>query len=209
MIVHFLSKLIKKARLSSIRASTIHHSSKIEAGSSVLFSSFDRHSFCGYDCDIYYSSIGSFTSIASGAVIGGAEHPMEWVGMSPVFYKGRDSVTKKFSNFELNDPSITIIGHDVWIGRSVIIKSGVTIGNGAVIGAGSVVTKDVPPYAIYAGNPANLIRYRFSRELSSELESTKWWLLDDTNLGYLSQYIKQPEKFLKEFYRLGINVIKE
>jgi maltose O-acetyltransferase len=52
------------------------------------------------------------------------------------------------------------IGDDVWIGARAIILPGLTIGNGAIIGAGSVVTKDVPPYAICAGNPAKIIRYR-------------------------------------------------
>jgi len=209
MIRYFLSRLIKKARLSSIKDSYVHSSSKIESGSNVLYSSFDKYSFCGYDCDIYYAHVGSFTSIASGVIIGGAKHPMEWVGMSPVFYKGRDSVRKKFSQFELSKPSITTIGHDVWIGRSAIIMSGITIGNGAVIGAGSVVTKDVPAYAIFGGNPATLIRYRFSTELAAALEATRWWLLDDANLEYLSQYIRQPDKFLKEFYGLSINHIEE
>jgi maltose O-acetyltransferase len=53
-----------------------------------------------------------------------------------------------------------IIGNDVWIGTRVIILSGVTIGNGVIIGAGAIVTKDIPDYAIAAGNPAKIIRYR-------------------------------------------------
>src|SRR5690606_29379537 len=53
-----------------------------------------------------------------------------------------------------------IIGNDVWIGVRVIILPGVSIGNGVIIGAGAVVTKDVPDFAIVAGNPAKFIRYR-------------------------------------------------
>jgi maltose O-acetyltransferase len=52
------------------------------------------------------------------------------------------------------------IEDDVWIGARVIILPGVRIEKGAIIGAGSVVTKDIPPYAICAGNPARVIRYR-------------------------------------------------
>lgn len=57
-----------------------------------------------------------------------------------------------------------IIEDDVWVGGNTVILSGVVIGQGAVIGAGSVVTKSVPRYAIVAGNPAKLIRYRFDEK---------------------------------------------
>lgn len=193
-----IAKALKKLRLFSSRNSQVHRTSKIESGSSIICSKFDRYSFCGYDCDIYYSEIGSFTSIASNVVIGGARHPMEWVGMSPVFYKGRDSIKKKFSQFDLAAPIITCVGHDVWIGRSAIVNSGVTIGNGAVIGAGSVVTKDVPPYAIVVGNPARIIRHRFAAETVAALEDAQWWLLDDYRLRILAAQIRNPEQFLAE-----------
>lgn len=62
-----------------------------------------------------------------------------------------------------NDADI-VIEDDVWIGAGSIILKGVTVGEGSVIGAGSVVTKDVPPYAVVAGNPAKVIKYRFSEE---------------------------------------------
>ena len=67
------------------------------------------------------------------------------------------------------------IGNDVWIGARVIVLGGVTIGNGAVIGAGSVVTRDVPPYAVVAGTPARLIRYRFEEPVIRRLEELRWW----------------------------------
>ena len=70
------------------------------------------------------------------------------------------------------------IGNDVWIGQNVTILPGCKkIGNGAMVGAGSVVTHDVPPYAIVAGNPAKILRYRFDEETIKELEATKWWNL--------------------------------
>ena len=62
-----------------------------------------------------------------------------------------------------------IVEDDVWIGERTIILSGVRIGQGAVVGAGSVVTKDIPPYAVVAGNPAKVLRYRFSEELIGEI----------------------------------------
>lgn len=67
------------------------------------------------------------------------------------------------------------IGNDVWTGMDVTILPGVTIGDGAVIGAASVVTKDVPPYAIVGGNPAKVLKYRFTEKQISKLLEIKWW----------------------------------
>lgn len=63
----------------------------------------------------------------------------------------------------------------MWIGQDVLIKGGVTIGNGAVIGARSVVTKNVPPYAVVAGVPARVIKYRFEKEKIDYLQRLQWW----------------------------------
>jgi len=63
----------------------------------------------------------------------------------------------------------------VWIGNGAIVLSGVMIGNGSVVGAGSVVTKNIPPYEIWAGNPARFIRLRFPEEVSEKINATEWW----------------------------------
>ena len=140
----------------------MHKTSKVESGTTIINSSMDRHSFCGYDCNINYCDIGAFVSIASRVSIGGSMHPIEFVSTSPVFLSHKDSVKTKFARHDYFNIARTKIGNDVWIGEGVFIKSGVTIGDGAVVGMGSVVTKDVPPYTIFAGNPARLIRKRFT-----------------------------------------------
>ena len=76
---------------------------------------------------------------------------------------------------ETSHNELCIIGNDVWIAAGVNILHKVKIGNGAVIGAGAVVTKDIPPYAIAAGVPAKVIKYRFDEEFIAELERIKWW----------------------------------
>src|SRR6185295_4140559 len=77
----------------------------------------------------------------------------------------------------------TYIGNDVWIGNHVIVKDGVTIGDGAIVGAGSVVTRDVPAYAVVAGNPARRIRMRFDERLVERLQTTKWWTYSMASFG--------------------------
>ncbi len=128
---------------------------------------------------------------------------MEWVGMSPVFYEGRDSVKAKFSQHARPPAQRVLIGHDVWIGRSAIVLPGVTVGDGAVVGAGAVVTKDVPPYAIVAGNPAQLIRYRFDEPTVQRLQATAWWLLDDAALRRLGPHTNNVQKFLDNYESLS------
>jgi chloramphenicol O-acetyltransferase type B len=195
-LIYYWSKILRKLRGAALKNSQIHKSSKVEAGSHILNVKIGKYSFCGYDCEISNCEIGSFTSIANGVIVGGGMHPLDWVGMSPVFYKGRDSVKAKFSEFEREPVKTTFIGHDVWIGRNALIKQGVRIGTGAVIGMRSVVTKDVPPYAIFGGNPANLIRYRFDSNTIERLLKSKWWELDDETLSRMAINIKNPNDFL-------------
>lgn len=203
-IKYYLSKLIKKSNLSSIKNSEIHKTSKIEASSNIVNTRMDKYSFCGYNCELSNCEIGSFVSIADKVIIGGGVHPMNWVGMSPVFYEGRDSVKKKFSKFKRKLPLKTVIGSDVWIGNNVLIKQGVKIGHGSVIGMGSVVTKDVPDYSIYAGVPAKLIRKRFNDDLIAKLLEIEWWDFDDKKLDNYAKYFKNPENFIKIFFEKNI-----
>lgn len=74
------------------------------------------------------------------------------------------------------------IGHDVWIGDNVIILPNVRIGNGACIGAGAIVTKDIPDYGIAAGNPAKVLKFRFTQEQINKLNDTNWWNWDDAEI---------------------------
>lgn len=196
-LTYIWAKFFKKIRSSSIKGSYIHKSSKVESGSNLINVRMEKHSFCGYDCETSNCDIGSYTSISNSVVIGGGEHPIDWVSMSPAFYKGRDSIKMKFSEFERKPKKKTIIGHDVWIGRNALIKAGVNIGNGAVVGMGSIVTKDVLPYTIVAGNPAKVIKMRFDKKTIEKLQQSQWWIFSDKDLRKYSKFIKDPEVFLE------------
>lgn len=197
MIGYLIAKVFKKLRGKAIRGSSVPSTSKVESGTVVINSIFGEHSFCGYDCSFINCTVGRFCSIASRVVVGGARHPIEYVSTSPVFLAHKESIKKKFSRHEYHWEARTLIGSDVWIGEGVFVKGGITIGTGAVIGMGSVVTKDVPPYAIFAGNPARLIRFRFSDEVIDGLLRSEWWNFSDDELQASAIYFKDPELFLK------------
>lgn len=93
-----------------------------------------------------------------------------------------------------------IIQNDVWIGYGVTILGGVTIHNGAVIAANATVTKDVPPYAIVAGNPARVIKYRFDPETIERLQRIQWWYWDEKTIKEQNEWFKRPsEEFARHF----------
>ena len=124
--------------------------------------------------------IGRFCSIADGVgIVLSVGHRPDWITTYPLSYVLEG--VQELQGLPAYKGSVTI-GNDVWIGKNAIILSGVTIGDGAVIGAGSVVTKDVEPYAIVAGNPANLIRKRFDQKTIDELLKIKWWNWDERRI---------------------------
>jgi len=118
-------------------------------------------------------SIGRFCSIAAGVtILLNAGHRTEWITTYPFSALWPEAASYPGHPVKKGD---VVIGHDVWIGAGATILSGVRIGNGAVVGASSVVTKDVPAYTIVAGNPARVIRTRFSSERIEALERIAWW----------------------------------
>lgn len=122
--------------------------------------------------------IGRYCSIASGVQIFlGGNHRTDWVTTYPFQFPEEVSPWPEAGRIENHKTTKgdVVIGSDVWLGHGCLILSGVTIGDGAVIGAGSVVAKDVPPYAIMAGNPAVLIRHRFDPETIQKLLTLRWW----------------------------------
>ena len=120
--------------------------------------------------------IGKFCQIAAGVefVMNGANHQMNAVSTFPFYtLEGWDMEPPAMADMPLKGD--TVVGNDVWIGQNATILPGVHIGDGAIIGANSVVGRDVPPYTIVAGNPANILRKRFDDEIVELLLKFKWW----------------------------------
>lgn len=195
---YIISKILKKLRGKALLNVIKGREVKIYSGCHIVNSTIGDYTYCSYDTTIINAQIGKFCSIAGDVTIGAAEHPTSWVSTSPVFENVKNSGTNvKFANEKLPPVKTTTIGNDVWIGTGAMIKQGVTIGNGVVVGAMAMVTKDVPPYAIVAGIPARIIRYRFDEATIKELEDTKWWELSEADLKKVGKYIKEPGKFIE------------
>lgn len=195
---YYYSKFFKRiVRGKSILNSTIHKSAMVYSGTQFYDSSIDKYSYVGYDCDVNFTEIGAFCSIANNVIIGGAQHPLDWVSTSPVFYDAPSGTNHHLGTLPEPKRILTKIGNDVWVGSRAFVMQGVSIGNGAVIGSGAVVTKDVPPYAIVAGVPAKILRYRFDEETIDRLQKSEWWKFSDEKLKKISKLFDNPDAFLK------------
>lgn len=181
----------------AVTNSKLHKTSRVCSGTQVNFTTVDRYSYIGHDSFLLNANIGPFCSISDNCRIGGARHPYEYVSSSPVFHEGKNIMGKNFSEHPAPETPVTVIDADVWIGANAIIKSGVHIGCGAVIGAGSVVTHDVPPYEIWAGNPARKIRDRFDEATANALINTQWWTWEDEKIEKYSNCFSDPVLFLE------------
>ncbi|BAQ34891.1 Vat family streptogramin A O-acetyltransferase [Dehalococcoides sp. THU3] len=121
--------------------------------------------------------IGKFCAIARDVkfIMNGANHKLNCISTYPfsIFGNGWERITPKIE--ELPFKGDTVVGNDVWIGYDSLIMPGIKIGDGAIIAARSVVTKDVAPYTIVGGNPARVIKTRFSSEIVNILLEIKWW----------------------------------
>src|SRR5690242_9456198 len=139
----------------------------------------------------FHVSIGRYSSIGEQVQIGRGDHPTTWLSTSPTFYLAGPlfdvghgfAGAAEFHGIRPNLPAgttppavkQTVIGNDVYVGHGAYIRPGVTIGDGAVVGAHAVVVKDVPPYAVVAGNPATIRKFRVAPQLIGRLLNLAWW----------------------------------
>ena len=194
-----------KAWLKRIYYILLYYNKRVKFGKNVLLNtknSFEGYNTFGKNSEIetctiglgtYISDnsvikkaiIGKFCSIGSNVQVSLGLHPSDtFVSTHPAFFSAlkpagftftSENLFKEHVFIDTEEKHVIEIGNDVWIGNNVIIMDGLRIGDGAIIAAGSIVTKDVLPYAIVAGIPAKLIRFRFSETQIKKLLDIKWW----------------------------------
>ena len=142
-----------------------------------------------------YISIGAFSSIAENVSIQEFNHNMNLPTTSSMQL---NYFSKKFEDDTISKGNI-VIGEDVWIGSNAVVLSGINIGRGAVIAAGAIVTKDVPSYAIVGGNPAKLIKMRFTPVQVALLEKSQWWTWDDAKIQKNKIFFEKEVGVINEF----------
>ncbi len=174
---------IKKARLRKLIIKIVNRAEGGEFYSETLRKIFSKYH--GVEIGMYthggcfnigqfdkFTTVGRYCSIARTATTWNRNHPLHFKSTHAFFFNPALGYCKE-------EPVKYIplsIGNDVWIGHNaVILPQAKSISDGAVIAAGAVVNKDIPPYAVVVGNPARIVRYRFSKETIEKLLSDRWW----------------------------------
>lgn len=133
--------------------------------------------------------IGRYVSIAQRVRAHHTNHPLDRLSMHAFFFNNELGYVPA-----TNVPSSPLlIEHDAWLGDSATLTPGCRrIGLGAVVGAGSVVTKDVPDFAVVAGNPARLIKWRFPPEMQERIRLSRWWELPVSECAKHMDFMSAP-----------------
>lgn len=166
---------------------------QIEVGDYTYYHDFDDP--LGFERNVRYLFpfendrlvIGRFCAIAHGAtfIMNGGNHRTDGIATYPFGIFGDGWAAAMPESWP--DRGDLVVGHDVWIGYAATLLAGITVGHGAVIGARSVVTADVPPFAIVAGNPARIVRYRHPPEAIDRLLQLAWW---DWPIEHVTRHVR-------------------
>lgn len=171
-------------------------------------------SYIGEECTMK-AKIGRFCSIGHKVVVLTGTHPShKYVSTNPVFFSlGCQNGTtfvkeQKFKELVYADEKNkygAIIGNDVWIGYNATIMGGVTIGDGAIVASGALVRNNVEPYTVVAGQPARVIRKRFTDEQAEWLVNFRWW---DKPLDWIKNHADEFED-IEEFIKINSEMERE
>ncbi|WP_075284521.1 hypothetical protein [Roseibium aggregatum] len=160
-------KIFKKRKTVPDR---FHSTTKIQTSARISQDTVvGSYCYIGDRCDVTKATIQNYVSIANNVSIGAGEHILNEISTSSLFY---DEPYKSLTQGD------SLVCSDAWIAVNAVVRRGVTIGFGAVVGASSFVNADVPNFAIVAGSPARIIRYRFPPSIQALVLQSEWWVLD-------------------------------
>ncbi|WP_296583837.1 chloramphenicol acetyltransferase [Xanthobacter sp.] len=161
-----------------VRASTLGRYTEVGPRTKLLEVEMGDYSYVVNDSDIAYARIGKFCSIAAMTRLNPGNHPTWRASQSHFLYRASAYFPGEEDEVDFfqwrRDQQLTM-GHDVWIGHGAVVLAGRSIGTGAVVAAGAVVSKDVPAYAVLAGVPARIVKWRFPEDIATRLQALGWW----------------------------------
>lgn len=140
---------------------------------------------CGIGSFSYVSDsiVSAYCHVGPRTSVGGFEHPFSSLSQSSFFWGQNIKFWHDASTGHIDPANLrpvektTILEPDVWVGANCVVKSGLQLATGSIIGAGSILTKSTEPYGIYVGNPAVLLKFRFTEDVISSLLGSEWWKL--------------------------------
>lgn len=183
---------------SRVRNSVLGPYCKIDRNNLLLNVRIGKYSYTGPFDMIFKCDIGAFCSISYGVTIGPPDHNYRLPSSHPFVYSSDYHLLSIDDLYHFDKFSKeSIIGNDVWIGCNSTILRGIKVGDGAVVGANSLVNKDVPPYAIVAGCPAKIIKFRYPSDVIERLMNIRWWEWSDEKIR------KNASLFRKEIYTIN------
>ena len=145
------------------------------------------------------SRVGNYSSVSSYMRVYRRNHPDNRISQHPFFYNRHLGLLSRDSIVDIEANPLNI-GHDVWIGHQTVITPNCrVIGDGAIIGAGAVVSRDVEPFTVVAGNPARVLRKRFTEDVEIAVRASQWWQLP------LSRLVRHLPAFLEPANLLSLS----
>jgi len=168
-----------------VRQSRLGAFVEIGEGSHIFESELGDYSYTARYADIAYTTIGKFVNIAAFSRFNPGEHPYHRASLHHFMYRSSyywPDETDEQAVFDWRRSRPVRVGHDSWIGHAAVIMKGVTVGTGAIVATNSVVTKDVPPYAVVAGTPARIVKWRHPQPVAERLQALAWWDWDHQTL---------------------------
>ena len=198
----------------AVRQSTLGAYVEIGEGTQILETVMGDYSYTARYADIAYSFLGKFVNVAAFSRINPGEHPYHRASLHHFMHRSSyfwPDEQDEAAIFDWRRSRPVRIGHDTWIGHAAVIMKGVTIGNGAIIAANSVVTKDVPPYAVVGGTPAQLIKWRHPEDVAQRLQAMAWWDWDHLTLKLALPDFRalSAEAFVEKYERESGNAVMQ